>query len=37
MLKSNQGKHVDSQGEIREKSGKPILEFWQTTSFFQLV
>ena len=27
---SNRGQHVDSQGEIREKSGKSMLEFWQT-------
>ena len=27
---NNQGKHVNSQGETREKSGKSMLEFWQT-------
>ena len=25
---SNQGKHIDTQGEIREKSGKSMSEFW---------
>ena len=30
---SNQGKHVDSQGEIKEKSGKSMLEFWQTPQY----